>query len=101
MLNPIFHPYYIEYGFDKTEFFLRLYVCHRRLWCYLSIQVSSTTFFLKTLEWIFLTFGTGIATLIPRSSYSRQFGRREESHIMRELAFFEMDFVDQYAGVPI
>ena len=30
-LNPIFHPYYIEYGYDKTEFFLRLYVYRRRL----------------------------------------------------------------------
>ena len=24
ILNPIFHPYYIEYGYDKLEFFARL-----------------------------------------------------------------------------
>jgi len=28
-LNPIFHPYYIEYGYDKTEFFRRLYAYNR------------------------------------------------------------------------
>ena len=34
-LNPIFHPYYIEYGYDKTEFFFRLFAYNRRF-CFLS-----------------------------------------------------------------
>ncbi|KAK8801895.1 hypothetical protein WA588_006179 [Blastocystis sp. NMH] len=79
ILNPIFHPYYIEYGYDKLEFFARLMAY-------------------KRFRYFVLPQDFGIDIPHKRSSYSRMFRQDRKVHIMSELARFEYDFLSQYSG---
>ena len=51
--NPIYHPLYVEYGYNKIELFYRIPLYHRNTMNRLSPQVFISSFFLRILGLIF------------------------------------------------